>query len=87
MDPIWKAHLPEAFGYGLIAYGRSEAEAKKLLKAEYLRWKKASGWWKTWPEAWEYFGGYTSCISAGWVGTEGGEPSNEDELNRQLALA
>lgn len=73
--PVFRALMPEAFGYGLESIANTREEALKLLKKEYFRWRKNAPWFaKTFDEAMEYFGGNVYQINLPFVGAEGDYP-------------
>ena len=69
---VYKASIPEVFGYGLEAYAETYCEAVKLLRMEYYRGRRNSGGFdKTFGAAYDYFGGSVRKLELPVCGAEG----------------
>ena len=75
---LYHAHIPDAFGYGLEAFGATPQEALALIRKEYLKWRQDYG--KNygtmgdpnfaWPAVLEYFGATIRRIESGQCGAD-----------------
>jgi hypothetical protein len=54
---IYIGEIPEIFGYGINATGSTEARCRSAIRSEYMTRKRQYQYDKSFPEAWEYFGG------------------------------
>lgn len=63
---IWVGIIPEIFGYGINAIGRTEAEAMDALRSAYADWKVARPDSSTdFDSSYERFGGSVTRVEIG----------------------
>jgi hypothetical protein len=71
---IYRAVLPNAFGYGIEAIAETHEEAMFLLEQEFLEWWESYGYnpfFTNFVEAFDYFGGNCQAITIPFRGTQG----------------
>jgi len=62
---VWCAMIPEIFGYGLMVFEHSEAEARKALKKYFYEMRKSYHSDTTFAKAMDYFGGSVMQVEIG----------------------
>lgn len=62
---LWCGRLPEIYGYGLIVFECTEDQARKTLKREFYKMKKAWHGELTYLKAMDFFGGDIFQIETG----------------------
>jgi len=70
---IWKASIPEIYGYGLLVMDQTEELAMKALKKEYYAWRNARphSSQMTFKRALEYWCGGSEKIELGKIYNDG----------------
>jgi len=62
---LYYAELPECYGYGCVAVGKTEKEARNALKSPFQKLRESYGDTRTFQQAWIYFGGHIVTMEVG----------------------